>query len=158
MTVHKKVEVVLERNHNVESGMWRVKLNPPQGPTPTHQLSNTLMAERTKPELTQWYHNTLFRPVNQTLIQAIKKGYFATWTYLTIDLINAPAPINGNSQGPHAPNTKEPQVHQDTRSKETGGRTYEPSGTTHQHSVHQYHQPQVANSHRPNSKIPSHIK
>ena len=39
------------------------------------------MSDRTKPELAQWYHATMFSPVKQT-------GYFATWPYLTIELIN----------------------------------------------------------------------
>ena len=46
------------------------------------------MAKITKPELAQWYHATVFSPVKQTLLQAIKKGYFTTWTNLTIVLIN----------------------------------------------------------------------
>ena len=46
------------------------------------------MAEITKPELAQWYHATLFRPIIQTLIQAIKKGYLATWPNLTSGIIN----------------------------------------------------------------------
>ena len=46
------------------------------------------MSDITKPELVQWYHDTPFIPVKQNLIQAIRKGYFATWPYLTIDLIN----------------------------------------------------------------------
>ena len=50
------------------------------------------MAERTKTELAQWYHDILFSPVKQTLIQEIKKGYFATWTNLTIDLSNKHTP------------------------------------------------------------------
>ena len=50
------------------------------------------MADRTKPELAQCYHATLFIPVKQTLIQAIKKGYFATCNYLTIKLINKHLP------------------------------------------------------------------
>ena len=89
MTVHKQVEVFLEGNHNGESVMCQVKLTPPYpSPTPTHQSANTLMEEQTKPELAQCYHPTLFRPVKQNLIQAIKKSYFDTWTKLTIDLIN----------------------------------------------------------------------
>ena len=46
------------------------------------------MAERTNPILVQWYHPTLFSPVKQTIFQAIKKGYFATWPNLTNGLIN----------------------------------------------------------------------
>ena len=36
----------------------------------------------------QWYHATLSSPVNTTITQAIKNGYFDTWPNLTIDLIN----------------------------------------------------------------------
>ena len=50
------------------------------------------MADITKPELVQWYHATLFSLVKQTLIQAIKQGYIATWPYLTIDLTNKHLP------------------------------------------------------------------
>ena len=46
------------------------------------------MADRTNPELAQWYHATLFRPVKQTLMQEIKKGYFTTWPNLTTNPIN----------------------------------------------------------------------
>ena len=42
--------------------------------------------------MAQWYNATLFSPINQTLIQAIKKGYFTKWTYLTIYMINKRLP------------------------------------------------------------------
>ena len=92
MKVHKQGEVALEGNHNGELGIWKVKLTPPQGPTPIHQSANILTADRTKPELSQWYHATLFSPVKQTLILVIKKGYFTTWPCLTIELINKHLP------------------------------------------------------------------
>ena len=92
LTIHKQGEKFLKVNLNGEAGMWQVKLTPPQGPTPTHQSANILMADRTKPELGQWYHATLLIPVKQTLIQAIKKGYFATCPYLTTNLINKHLP------------------------------------------------------------------
>ena len=68
MKVHKQGELVLEGNYNGEAGMWQVKLIPPQGPNPTHQPENTLMSDRTKPELAQLYHGTLFIPIKNTLI------------------------------------------------------------------------------------------
>ena len=72
--------------------MWKVKITSTQGPTPTYQSENTLMADITKLELVQWYHAALFSPIKQTLIQEINKGYFATWPYSTIDLINKQLP------------------------------------------------------------------
>ena len=46
------------------------------------------MAKRKKSDLSHWYHATLLSPIKQTVIQAIKKFYFATWTNLTINIIN----------------------------------------------------------------------
>ena len=50
------------------------------------------MADITKPELVQWYHAALLSPIKHTLIQEIKKGYFATWPYSTINLIKKHLP------------------------------------------------------------------
>ena len=74
--------------------MWQEQLSTTTQPSPTkiHQSSNNLKKERTKPDLAQWYHTTLFSPVNHNLIQAIKKGYLATWNNLTISLINKHIP------------------------------------------------------------------
>ena len=89
MAVNKQGEVVLEGNRYGVSGMWKVQLTPPHPiPTPTHQSENIFMADITKPSLAQWYHATLFSPVKQNLIQAIKKVYLATCPKLTSQLIN----------------------------------------------------------------------
>ena len=74
------------------------------------------MAERTKPELAHWYHTKLFSPAKQTLIQAIKKGYFATWSNLIIDLINKHLPQSMATSKGH--------VHQ-TRKKHNSAKTQE---------------------------------
>ena len=50
------------------------------------------MSERTKPDLSQWYHTTLLSTIKQTLIQEINKGYFDTSTHLTIDVTNKHIP------------------------------------------------------------------
>ena len=101
MKVQKQGDIVLEGNLNVDAGMWQVKLNPPQFPTPTHQSENTFMADITKPELAQWYHATLFSTVKQTFIQAIKKGYFGTWTHLKTELINKHLPQSMETANGH---------------------------------------------------------
>ena len=118
--------------------MWQVQLNPPQTiSTPTQKSENTLIAERTKPELAQWYHAKLFIPIKHTIIQAIKKGYFSTWTNLTSKLINKHLPPSMATAKVHMQkNKKEPQVHQYARVKDNGTTTDETTGTTHQHSVH----------------------
>ena len=45
--------------------MWNVNLtkNPQSIPPPTHQAENSLMDRSTKPDISQWYHTTLFGPV-----------------------------------------------------------------------------------------------
>ena len=50
------------------------------------------MADGTKPKLVQLYHTTMFITVKHTLIQAVKKGYFATWPNLKTDLTNKHTP------------------------------------------------------------------
>ena len=68
--------------------MWKVNLTI----SPGHQLSSPRpsvlndLEERTNPELVQWYHTKLFRPVRKTLLQAIKKVHFATQTNLIVEL------------------------------------------------------------------------
>ena len=88
--------------------MWQVHLaNTPQPrPTPTHQSANNLMEKRTKYDLEQWYHATLFSPIKQTLIQEINKFYFATWPNLTIDLMNRHLPPSMATANGHMHQTR----------------------------------------------------
>ena len=68
--------------------MWQVDLTniPCTQPIPPIPLALNSLIAITNPELPQWYHAKLFHPVCPTLLQAIKKGYFATWTNLTVEL------------------------------------------------------------------------
>ena len=70
--------------------MWQVHLDttPQPIPNPACQSANNCMSEITRNDMSQWYHATLFSPVNKNIIQSIKKGYFATWTKSTIGLLN----------------------------------------------------------------------
>ena len=90
----KKGRLVLKCHRKGEAGMCHMNLTttPQSTPTPTFQLSNNLMAYWIKPEISQWYHTTLFISVNKTLIQAIKKGYFDTWHNLEIYIVNKHLP------------------------------------------------------------------
>ena len=109
MAVQKKGEVVLKFTRNGSAGMCWVKLTPPQpSQTPTYQSANTVMVDRTRTELKQWYHATLFSPVKQTLIQATKKLSFATWPNLTIDLINKHLPQYMATDKGHMHQTRKP--------------------------------------------------
>ena len=65
--------------------MWQVNLNISlchQQNFPIPSSLNTLSEE--KPELAKQYHATLFRTVRKTLVQVIKKGYFAMWPNMTV--------------------------------------------------------------------------
>ena len=64
-----------------------LSITPHPSPTRTRKSEKNLIADRTKPELVQWYHATLFIPVKYNLLQDIKNGLFYTWKKLTIDLI-----------------------------------------------------------------------
>ena len=151
MKVEKKVEVVLEGPRKGEASTWNVHLSTTPQPRPTlkRQPANNLMADRTKPDLAQCYHTTLFSPFNHSLVREIKNGYFATWPNLTIDLINkhllpsmVTAKVHMNQK---SKNIKSNQV---TRANKAGGATNDITGTTHQQSVHQYHRLQKANRNR----------
>ena len=67
---------LLEVHRSGTSGILKVNLTR----IPCHQPSSTIpsllngLKSSKKPELSKWYHATLFIPVRQTLIQAIKKG------------------------------------------------------------------------------------
>ena len=60
--VEKKGNTLLEGTRKGVYGMWNVKLSttPHPIPTTTRQSANNLMTDRTKPDLEQWYHTTLF--------------------------------------------------------------------------------------------------
>ena len=87
--------------------MCQVQLTTPQpSSTPTYQLANKLMADRTKLELAQWYHSTLLVPFKQTLIKSIKNCYLATWTNLTIYLVNKHIPQSTATPKSHMHQTR----------------------------------------------------
>ena len=81
------------------------------------------MAEITKPELSQLYYASLFSPVKQTIVQAIMKGYFATWTNLKSERINKHLPISMATAKGH--------MHQ-TRKNLNSTKTQEPKTTEQQ--------------------------
>ena len=73
----------------------------------TRQSANNLMTYRTKPELEQWYHTTLFSRVKQNLAKSIKKVYFATWPNLSIGIINKHLPPSTATSKGHVHQTRE---------------------------------------------------
>ena len=104
----KKGDLVLEGTRKLVSDMCNVHLATTLQPIPipTNQSENNLIEDRNKPEMTQWYHTALFSPVKKTLIKAIKKGYFARWPNLTIDLINKHIPPSMETSKVHMHQTR----------------------------------------------------
>ena len=87
--MYKQGATFLLGHHNVPSGMWQVKLvakTYPHPPSASPESLN-LMSDRTKTEVEQWYHITLFIPVNQIQLQAINKGPFDMCEYFKIYLM-----------------------------------------------------------------------
>ena len=56
-------------------------------PIPPRPSALNYLESKTNPELSQWYHATIFSPVHQNHLQAISKGYFYRWNNLILDLI-----------------------------------------------------------------------
>ena len=48
---------------------------------------HNIMAQTTKPELSNYYHSALFIPKKTSVLQAIKRGFLNTWPGLTEGLI-----------------------------------------------------------------------
>ena len=89
------------------SGMYILNLKHPHvlSPAPTTNLdvflANNVHAMSTKTDLAIYYHRTLYSPVPSTLIQAIQKGFFATWPGLTAELISKHLPKSINTAKGH---------------------------------------------------------
>ena len=82
--------IVLEGTRSNTLGIWQANLTRNHDQLIIKQPLEALntLAEISKPELAKWYHATLFRTVNKTLIQFINNGHFTTWPNITVDLMN----------------------------------------------------------------------
>ena len=64
--------------------MWEVPLDKQQ----QEIVANNMMAQTTKPELSQYLHATLFSPPASSFPKAIKQGFLKTWPGLKENIIN----------------------------------------------------------------------
>ena len=58
-----------------------------------HQITDTLRANhvyetKLKQEITLFYHAACFSPTKHTFVDAIKRNAFASWTGLTVEIVN----------------------------------------------------------------------
>ena len=59
---------------------------------PKHMANGIIWLEQTKRDLAQYMSGDLFNPTPSTLIQAINKGHFTSWSGLTTSLISKHLP------------------------------------------------------------------
>ena len=64
--------------------MWEFPLETQQ----QVNVANTMLDQTTRPELSQYIHDTLFSLTAASLIKAIKLDFLKTWSVLTEQLIN----------------------------------------------------------------------
>ena len=79
MSTRNNGEEVIKWTRNKNTGMWEE----PLGPQQSENMVNTILAQTSKPELSQYLHAALFTPTTAILINAIKQGFLKTWPGLT---------------------------------------------------------------------------
>ena len=63
--------------------MWEL----PLGPQQSEYLVNIILTQTSKPELSQYLHESLFSSTTTSLLKATKQGFLKTWPGLTEKLI-----------------------------------------------------------------------
>ena len=79
MSTRNNGEEVIKWTRNKNTGMWEE----PLGPQQSENMVNTILAQTSKPELSQYLHAALFTPTTAILLNAIKQGFLKTWPGLT---------------------------------------------------------------------------
>ena len=74
---------IIKYTRNKKTGMWEVPLETQQPAAVIH----TILAQISKPEQTQYFHEALFSPITKSLIKAIKKSFLKTWLGLNKKII-----------------------------------------------------------------------
>ena len=93
----------VKRGLRLRSALWVAFMMMPScrmtwGRISDHPKNNAL-ALNSKPELSKWYHASLFIPVKKTLLQAIKNGHFITWPNMTVELMKHLLPYKDTAKG-----------------------------------------------------------
>ena len=75
MSIQKNGEEIIKGTRNNKTEMWEV----PLGPQQSENVVNNILAQTSRPELSQYLHAVLFSPTKATLLKAIKQGFLKTW-------------------------------------------------------------------------------
>ena len=83
MAVQKNVQEIIKGTRNKQSSIWEVTLETQQ----SEAVANNILAQTTKPELSQYLHVALFSPKTASLLKSIKQGFLKTWPGLKENLV-----------------------------------------------------------------------
>ena len=94
---HKNGQEIIKGTRSKKTLMWGVPLDTQQPAA----VINKIMAQTSKPELSQYLHSALFIPTKAMLIKAIKQGFLKTWLGLTEKLITSHLEKSSNTTMGH---------------------------------------------------------
>ena len=84
MSVQNNGQHTVKVTRNKQMGMWEVPLDTQQ----LEIVSNNIMVQTTKPELSQYLHAALLSPTEASLLKPTKQDFLKTWPGLTENRIN----------------------------------------------------------------------
>ena len=71
ISIQKNGEEIIKGTRNKKTGMWDV----PLGPQQSENVVDNILAQTSKPKLSQYLHAALFSPTTASLLKAIKKVF-----------------------------------------------------------------------------------
>ena len=83
MSPQKQSRQKIKVTWNKQTGIWEVTLKTKQSKT----MINNILDWKTKIELAQYFHATLFSLTTKIFLKAIRLGFLKTWTFLIQELI-----------------------------------------------------------------------
>ena len=91
-------EIIIKRRRT-SNGLWKIPLaiktsqqSTPPSPQQAHVAKGIIKVNTTKGELAQYYAATLLNSTKSTLLRAIRKNHFTSWSALAAKLLNKHLP------------------------------------------------------------------
>ena len=87
--IFKEEKVVLEGSRSKINSMWYINIQNklPENNTPLKNIYNWVYENRKREESINYFYQELWNPVTEICFNAIKSGFSATWTGITVELI-----------------------------------------------------------------------
>ena len=87
--IFKEEKVVLEGSRSKINSMWYINIQNklPENNTPLKNIYNWVYENRKREESINYFYQELWNPVTAICFNAIKSGFSATWTGITVELI-----------------------------------------------------------------------